>query len=199
MSSYLRTGPLRGSEPEASALIDATLNQAAHSGHGAAVTEAHWAAAVLYNGLGRYEQALAAAQQASSDPLDLYPSIWALPELVEAAARRGQPEIARKALERLVATTQPPGTDFRLGIEARSRALLSEGETAEHLYIEAIERLGRTRLRTELARAHLLYGEWLGSESRRFDAREQVRTAHDMFARIGMEAFSERARISGPS
>jgi tetratricopeptide (TPR) repeat protein len=135
---------LRGSEAEASALIGATLNQATDSGHGAAVDEAHWAAAVLYNGLGRYEQALTAAQQASSDPLDLYPSMWALPELVEAAARRGDAETARQALERLAATTQPSSTDFGIGIEARSRALLSEGETAERLYVEAIERLGRT-------------------------------------------------------
>lgn len=187
---------LRGSETEASALIGATLNQAAGSRHGAAVSEAHWAAAVLHNGLRRHEQALAAAQQASSDPLDLYPSMWALPELVEAAARCGHPELARKALERLSATTQPSRTDFGLGIEARSRALLSEGETAERLYAEAIERLGRTRLRPELARAHLLYGEWLRHESRPLDAREHVRTAHDLFAKVGMEAFAERARIA---
>ncbi len=119
---------LQGREAEASALIAGTLEHAGHFAQGAAVTHAHWATAVLHNGAGRYEQALTAAQQASSDPLDLYPSMWALPELVEAATRRGQAEIARNALARLAATTQPAGTDFGLGIEARSRALLNEGD-----------------------------------------------------------------------
>jgi DNA-binding CsgD family transcriptional regulator len=120
--------------------------------------------------------------------------MWALPELVEAAARGGDADLARDALERLAETTQPSGTDFALGIEARCRALMSEGEIAERLYQEAIERLGRTRLRPELARAHLLYGEWLRREGRRVDAREQLRTAHGMFTDMGMEAFAERAR-----
>ena len=120
--------------------------------------------------------------------------MWALPELVEAAVHAGDAELARDALERLAETTQPAGTDFALGIEARSRALLSDGAAADDLYREAIERLSRTRLRPELARAHLLYGEWLRREGRRVDAREQLRTAHDMFAAIGMEAFAERAR-----
>ena len=159
------------------------------------MTEAHRTAAILYNGLGRYEQALAAAQRASSDPLDLYPAMWALPELVDAAAHCGQPELARNALDRLVATTHPGGTDFGLGIEARSCALLSEGEAAERLYREAIDRLSRTRVRPELARAHLLYGEWLRREGRRIAAREQLRTAHEMLTAIGMAAFAERARI----
>ncbi len=185
---------LQGREAEAGALIGATLTQAQDTGLGVAVTEAHRSAAVLYNGLGRYEQALAAAEQASSDPLDLYPSMWALPELVEAAARCGQPEAAGLALERLAATTQPAATDFGLGIEARSRALLSEGEAAEGLYREAIERLGPSQLRPELARAHLLYGEWLRREGRRGDAREQLRAAYEMLDEIGMEAFAERAR-----
>ena len=121
-------------------------------------------------------------------------SVWALPELVEAATRAGDAELARDALERLAETTQPAGTDFALGIEARCRALLSDGAAADDLYREAIERLGRTRLRPELARAHLLYGEWLRREGRRVDAREQLRTAHDLFDAIGMEAFAERAR-----
>jgi ATP/maltotriose-dependent transcriptional regulator MalT len=118
----------------------------------------------------------------------------ALPELVEAAARAGDGEVAHNALERLTETTQPAGTDFALGIEARSRALLSDGETAQRLYRKAIDRLGRTPLRPELARAHLLYGEWLRRESRRVDARAQLRAAHDQFTSIGMEAFAERAR-----
>ncbi len=185
---------LRGREAEASQLIAAAVEQDGDPRRGVALTEAQWAAAVLYNGLGRYDQALASAQQASWDPLDLYPSMWALPELVEAAARSGKSEIAREALDRLERTTEPAGTDFGLGVEARCRALLSEGEAAEALYREAIERLERTHLRPELARAHLLYGEWLRREGRRRDAREQLRTAHEMLAEIGMEAFAERAR-----
>jgi DNA-binding CsgD family transcriptional regulator len=120
-------------------------------------------------------------------------SAWALPELVEAAARTGQAELAGHALERLAETTQHCGTDFTLGIEARCRALLSDGEAADELYREAIDRLSRTQLRPELARAYLLYGEWLRRQGRRIDAREQLRAAHDMLAAIGMEAFAERA------
>ena len=118
---------------------------------------------------------------------------WALAELIEAAARSGVPELAADALQRLSATACASGTDWALGVEARSRALLSEGETAETLYREAIDRLGRTRLRVELGRAHLLYGEWLRRENRRIDAREQLRTAHEMFAAMGADGFAERA------
>jgi len=120
--------------------------------------------------------------------------MWVLPELVEAAARAGDAQLARDALERLAETTEPCGTDFALGMEARCRALLREGGDADELYREAIERLGRTRMRTELARAHLLYGEWLRRENRRVDARNVLRTAHGMLVAIGMEAFAERAR-----
>jgi ATP/maltotriose-dependent transcriptional regulator MalT len=120
--------------------------------------------------------------------------MWALPELIEAAARTGDTGIAGDALTRLAQFTQAGGTDFGLGVEARCRALLSDGEAEESLYREAIDRLGRTRLRPELARAHLLYGEWLRRESRRADAREQLRTAHGMLAAMGAEAFAERAR-----
>ena len=155
---------------------------------------AQWAAAVLYNGLARYEEAASAARQAAGSTFDPWISMWALPELVEAAARVGDAELARDALARLAETTQPCGTDLALGIEARCRALLSDGAAADVLYREAIDRLGRTRLRPELARAHLLYGEWLRREGRRVDAREQLRTAHDMLAAIGMAAFAERAR-----
>jgi DNA-binding CsgD family transcriptional regulator len=126
---------------------------------------------------------------------ELVDSMWALPELVEAAVRRGETELARDALERLAESTQPSGTDFGLGIEARSRALLRDGAAADGLYREAIDRLGRTQLRPKRARAQLLYGEWLRRENRRVDAREQLRIAHDLFAAIGMEAFAERARI----
>jgi DNA-binding CsgD family transcriptional regulator len=121
-------------------------------------------------------------------------SMWALPELVEAAARCGNSQIAAEALERLAETTRPGGTDFGLGIEARSRALVSEGAAAEGLYREAIGRLGRTQLRPELARAHLLYGEWLRRAGRRTDAREQLREAYEMLTVMGAGGFAERAR-----
>jgi ATP/maltotriose-dependent transcriptional regulator MalT len=174
-------------------LIEATIQQAAPGGLGMAATNAHWAAALLYNGLARYQEAASAAQQATSNTFEPWISMWALPELVEAAARAGDTQLAREALERLAETTQPAGTEFALGIEARSRALLTNGDNADLLYREAIERLGRTQLRPELARAHLVYGEWLRRQGRRVDAREQLRTAHDLFAAIGMEAFAERA------
>ena len=159
-----------------------------------AATQAHWAAAVLYNGLARYEEAMSAAQQVTSEPYEPWVSTFALPELVEAAARAGHAGVARDALELLATVTQPCGNDVALGIEARCRALLSDGETADGLYREAIDRLGRTRLRPELARAHLVYGESLRRDGRRVDAREQLRTARDLFDAIGMEAFADRAR-----
>jgi DNA-binding CsgD family transcriptional regulator len=188
----LRLLALQGREAEASALIAATIEQAGE--RSITATNAHWAAALLYNGLGRYEEAAGSARQATSNTFEPWISIWALPELVEAAARAGDVELAREALQRLAETTQPSGTDWALGVEARSRALLSDSATAEELHLEAIDRLSRTQLRPELARAHLLYGEWLRREGRRSDAREQLRTAHHMFAAIGMEAFAERTR-----
>ena len=185
---------LRGHEAEAGPLIEATIAEATAGGQGIAVTYAHWAAAVLANGLGRYADALAAAEQASQDSPALYMAMWALPELIEAAARTGNTGVAHDALARLAETTQAGGTDFGLGMEARSRALVSEGETAEGCYREAIDRLGRIQLRPELARAHLLYGEWLRGEDRRRDARAELRTAYDLFTAMGIEAFAERAR-----
>ncbi len=182
----LRLLALQGREAEASALIEATIGQATAAGQGIALTCAHWAAAVLYNGLARYDDAASAARQAAANHFEPWVSTWALPELAEAAVRAGDSELARDALERLAETTRPCGTDFGLGIEARCRALLSNGEAADELYREAIDRLSRTRLRPELARAHLLYGEWLRREGRRADAREQLRTAHDMLSAIGM-------------
>jgi DNA-binding CsgD family transcriptional regulator len=163
-------------------------------GQGIGATNAQWSAAVLYNGLGRYDEAASAAQQAVSYPFVLYDAMWSLPELVEAAARAGQAELARHAVERLAETTTPSGTDFGLGIEARCRALVSDDSASDDLYREAIDRLSRTQLRPEVARAHLVYGEWLRREGRRVDAREQLRAAHEMCAVIGMEAFAERAR-----
>jgi tetratricopeptide (TPR) repeat protein len=162
-------------------------------GQGAAATYAHWVAAILRNGLGHYEEALAAARQASEDR-HVYVSAWILPELIEAAARSGNTHMASDALDRLAETTRASGTDSGLGMQARSRALLSDGETGEGLYREAIDRLGRTELRLELARAHLLYGEWLRRRRRRTDAREQLRVAHNMLEAMGAKGFAERAR-----
>ena len=150
--------------------------------------------AVLCNGLGRYEQAVAAALLAvGDDPEELFVDAFASPELVEAAHRTGDLELAHSALERVRAGTEFCVTDSARGIAARCRALLASGDTAEKEYRAAIDHLSRSRLRPDLARAYLLYGEWLRREGRRADAREQLRTAHHMLAEIGMEAFAERA------
>jgi DNA-binding CsgD family transcriptional regulator len=183
----------RGRESEAAPLLEATMAEALGGGQGIAVSWVRWATAILHNGLGRYADAAAAAELASEVPEYLVSGL-ALPDLVEAAARTGNTRLATGAVDRLAETTQPGGTDWGLGVEARSRALVSQGLAAEELYREAIDRLGRTRLRPDLARAHLLYGEWLRRENRRTDAREQLRTAYDQLSAIGMEAFAERAR-----
>ena len=186
-------GGLRGHEAEITPLIQATLAAAEAAGQGGAMTGAHWAAAVLHNGLGRYADALTAAERATRDAT-VFTSILVVPELVEAGARTGNTDVAAGALQRLAEATQPSGNDLALGVEARCRALLSHGKTAERLYHEAIDRLGRTQLRPDLARAHLLYGEWLRRQARRVDARQHLRTAYDMLTAIGMAAFAERAR-----
>jgi DNA-binding CsgD family transcriptional regulator len=185
----------RGREADLSKLTEASMNEMEARGEGTVLAVIRWASAVLYNGLSRYEEALAAAQEASAYPPELLFPTWALVELIESGARCAKPEPAAGALRRLSEHTQASGTDWALGIEARSRALLSVGEIAEALYREAVDRLERTRARAELARAHLLYGEWLRRERRRLDAREQLRTAHDLFSQFGMEAFGERARV----
>jgi DNA-binding CsgD family transcriptional regulator len=184
---------LGGREAEAEALIAATLARAVDLRQGMAQTYARWAASILYNGLGRYEYARDAAA-ASAMPGDLSSAMRSLPELVEAASRTGALDVAREAVERLTETTRPASTDYGLGVEARSRALVSEGEVAEELYRQAIDHLSRTRMRVDLGRSHLLYGEWLRRESRRKDAREQLRTAYRMFTDMGIEGFAERAR-----
>jgi DNA-binding CsgD family transcriptional regulator len=193
-SAELRLRSLQGREAEASALIAHAIELAAASAQEMAAVSAHWGAAVLYNGLARYEEALSAARQATSNPFEPMVSIFALPELVEAAVRAGDAELAHDALVRLAETTQACGNDAGVGIEVRCRALLSDGAAADELYREAVDRLSRTRVRPELARAHLLYGEWLRRDNRRAGARAQLRTAYDMFTAIGMEAFAERAR-----
>lgn len=190
----LALAAIRGREHEARTLIDRTISGATLYGQGLGVTVAHCHHAVLCNGLAKYEEAATAAQAAARHQEEFGAPRWALTELVEAATRSGAPELASDALERLSETTQASGTDWALGVEARSRALLSDGVAAESLYREAIERLGRTRVRVELARARLLYGEWLRRENRRLDAREQLGMAHEMLTRLGAEAFAERAR-----
>jgi ATP/maltotriose-dependent transcriptional regulator MalT len=182
-----------GHEDGVSELIEASMSGVVARGEGLGLSDIEWASAMLYNGLGRYEDARAAAQQVREYPHDPLFS-WVLPEFIEAAARGGRAEGADDALKRLAESTRASGTDWALGIEARSRALLSDGEAAEYLYREAIQRLGRTRIRFELARAHLLYGEWLRRERRRMDAREQLRRAHEMLSDMGAKAFAERAR-----
>jgi DNA-binding CsgD family transcriptional regulator len=184
----------QGRDARAEALIEATTKEVVARGEGIGLTVVELVTALLCNARRRYEDAQAAAQQASADQRELGASAWALVELIEAASRSGNVKLGADALGRLSESTGAGGTDWGLGIEARSRALLRDGEAAEFLYREAIERLGRTRIRGEHARAHLVYGEWLRRENRRVDAREQLRAAHDTFSRIGAEAFAERAR-----
>jgi DNA-binding CsgD family transcriptional regulator len=183
----------RGDEAETSSLIDMTMADVVARGEGMGVGISQFLTALLYNGLGRYAEALTAAEVACeyNDPGVL---AWALTEMIESAARSNQREAGMTALGRLSESTQASRTDWALGIEARSRALLSEDDAAEAFYREAVERLGRTRIRVELARAHLLYGEWLRRIGRRVDAREQLRTAHEMLSSMGAKGFAERAR-----
>lgn len=190
----LYLGGYRGREAEVARLADDTVRAATAAGQGNAVGFASLAKAVISNGRGRYREACAPAQDASADIPELVVPMWGLIELVEAAARSGEIELAQSAVDRLAERNDLSANDWGLGVEARSRALLAEGDAAEALYREAIARLERTRLRPELARAHLLYGEWLRRENRRVDARAQLRTALEMLTEIGMEAFAERAR-----
>jgi DNA-binding CsgD family transcriptional regulator len=166
--------------------------QAISRNGGVGIGVAQWAVALLENGLGHYEDALVAAEQAAEQREEVASTKWALVELIEAAARSGS-DAGADALSALTVMTQASGTEWALGLEARSRALLSQGGNAESLYREAIDRLRRTRLRAELARAHLVYGEWLRRERRRLDAREQLRTAHELLVEMNIEAFAERA------
>jgi ATP/maltotriose-dependent transcriptional regulator MalT len=191
-----RVGPMclavwQGRESEARTLIDAMISEAVAHGQGAAVMAAHTFDAVLCNGLGKYANALSAAEEAVT--FEFSPQ-WGLVELAEAAVRSGHHKKAADAADRLSEVTQASGTDWALGVEARCRALVTEGEKAEQFYREATERLARTRIRTDLARAQLLYGEWLRREGRRKDAREQLRAAYEAFSGFGAEAFAERSR-----
>src|SRR5690242_6772666 len=170
----------RGRPAEAVPLFTATMEDSAARGEGLAVQMANWAAAVLHNGLGRYAEALAVAEPAIEGTYSPLSTQLVLPELIEAAARTGRADLAREALGRLSAMTAIEGSDWAKGLEARSRALVSESREAERCYAEAVERLGRTPLRPDLARARLLYGEWLRRENRRLDARHQLHAAYDL-------------------
>jgi DNA-binding CsgD family transcriptional regulator len=183
----------RGRPAEAVPLFAATIEDAMARGEGLAVQLANWSVAVLHNGLGRYAEALAVAEPATEETYPPLSTQLVLPELIEAAVRTGRADLAREALGRLSAMTVE-GSDWAKGLEARSRALVSEGREAEQCYAEAVERLGRTQLRPDLARAHLLYGEWLRRENRRLDARHQLHAAYQLLDAIGAGAFAERAR-----
>ena len=191
----LALAAFRGQEAQAARLIQTAIDDVRRRGEGRALSLIGWADALLCNSLGRYEEALAAAQRVSEDSPAVQFTGWALVELVEAAVRSGVPERAAGALERLSRIARACGTDWALGAEARSRALVSDGAAAENLYREAIDRFGRTRLRVDLARAHLVYGEWLRRQRRRRDARDQLGRAHEIFDSIGAAAFAGRARI----
>ena len=184
----------QGRPTEASPLIAAAVADSAARGEGQGVAVANGSDAILQNGLGQYADAMTAAERAADELYYTNIAGRALAEMVEAAARTGETDVASDALRRLEAATNIGGSDWASGIAARSRALVNEGEVAEQCYTEAIERLGRTPLRTELARARLVYGEWLRRQSRRVDAREQLRAAYDMFTAMGAEGFAERAR-----
>jgi DNA-binding CsgD family transcriptional regulator len=198
-SSLLPYGALvlaawRGREAHALSLIEATVDEAMSRGEGLGLTVTAWAKALLWNSLGRYDDALAAAEQGCEYSSELAPSSWAVcVELVESATRSGNTERAEKAIHQLSESARTAGTAWALGIETRSRALVRDGAAAEALYREAIDHLGRTSIKAELARAHLLYGEWLIRKRRRSDARDQLHTAHRMFASMGMDAFTLRA------
>jgi DNA-binding CsgD family transcriptional regulator len=184
----------RGREREARDRIEAAMDDVVSRGEGIGVTNAQWSKALLLNGLERFPEAAVAARQSAEQPRELASANWGLSELVEAAARSEQPELAADAFARLEVMTNAAGTDWALGTQARAHALLTDGDAAERLYREALERFGRTRQRAELARSRLLYGEWLRRSRRRVDAREQLRAAHELFAAIRAEAFAERAR-----
>jgi len=185
-----RLAAARGDQAPAQALLESGRQNATERGEGSAVGGTFWLTALLHNGHGHYGEALAAARQACEHE-DVMAYGWALVELVEAAVRSGQPDEAAAALDRLSERTQASGTEWALGVEARSRALLSDDEAR---YRESVERLARSRAAVELARSRLLYGEWLRRENRRVDAREQLRAAHEMFSDMGAAAFAERAR-----
>jgi DNA-binding CsgD family transcriptional regulator len=183
----------RGQARQARELIEVTLREVRSRGEGVGVAICEYSHAVLGNGLGEYDEALAAARRACEDPQEMVAHNWGLTELIESAARTGRTDLATDALDRLASKARASGTDWALGVEARSRALLSDGDDADMRFREAIAHLGRTRVRAELGRAHLLYGEWLRRANRRVDARDQLSIAYEMLSAMGIEGFAERA------
>jgi DNA-binding NarL/FixJ family response regulator len=177
----------QGRTAAAESLFAATIADAMARGEGLAVHLANWAAAVLRNGLGRYAEALAGAEAAAAESYRSVSTQWVLPELIEAAVRTRRAGVARDALDRLSAMTAIEGSDWAKGLEARSRALVSEGREAEQCYAEAVERLGRTPLRPEAARSHLLFGEWLRRENRRTEARHQLTSQEEHIVRLARD------------
>jgi DNA-binding CsgD family transcriptional regulator len=186
----------RGREADLTRLIEQTIPETVPRGEELVIATCQWVTALLHNGLGQYDRAFASGRRVLEPARKLDPTInLVLAEVIEAGARAGETEVANDALAQLADTTGASATDYGLGIEARCRALLSGPETAEPLYQEAIARLGRTPLRPELARANLLYGEWLRRESRRVEARAPLRVAAEEFTSMGITAFAQRARI----
>ncbi len=185
---------MRGREAEARQFFERARAEVIGRGEGAGLSFIDWAESVLYNGLGRYAEALAAARRVVAHT-ELVSENWAMPELIEAAVRVGALELAAETDLRLTDRSRASGTEWALGIAARSHALLVDDGHADELYVEAIERLAATGVAVDLARAHLLYGEWLRRQRRRVDARNELQIAHEMFTRFGMEAFAERARV----
>ncbi|WP_342745703.1 LuxR C-terminal-related transcriptional regulator [Asanoa hainanensis] len=183
----------RGDQPETAKLTEVGVQDAFPRGEGSALVLTEYSSAVLNNGLGRWAIALAAARRASNGD-KLVARSWALAELVESAARLEEWDVGAEALRQLTERTQASGTSWALGTEARARALLSQGPEADRLYRTAVEQLSECRMNAHLARAHLVYGEWLRRENRRVDARDQLRRAHDLFVHMGAAAFAERAR-----
>jgi DNA-binding CsgD family transcriptional regulator len=184
---------MRGREVEATQFIATARAEVTARGEGAGIAFMDWAESVLYNGLGRYKDALAAARRVF-DHSQLVELNWAIPELIEAAVRVGDFALAAEGDRLLSERTAASGTDWALGVAARSHALIVNADPND-LYSEAIERLARTRMAVDLARSHLLYGEWLRRKQRQRDAREHLRTAHELFAEFGIEAFARRAQI----
>ncbi|MFI6058322.1 ATP-binding protein [Streptomyces sp. NPDC051286] len=184
----------RGQVRECQELVAATLGEARARGEGIGVAICEYARAVLYNSLGQYDEAFKAALSACADPTEMVAHNWGMPELIESAVRTGNTDLAELTLDRLTAKAQACRTDWALGIESRSRALLSNGEAAEREFAGALKHLGQAHVHGELARAHLLYGEWLRRENRRVDARRELTIAYDMFADMGMERFADRTR-----
>jgi DNA-binding CsgD family transcriptional regulator len=190
----LALAAVQGDESAVSALVEAVAPEVTERGEGAGMTAVGMANALLFLGLGRYQEAVLAAQMATASPGTIGTPPWAIAELIEAAVRTGKTDLAADAYERFAEMTDASGSDWALGHQARARALLSNSAEADDPYREAIDRLQRTGMHICLARAHLLYGEWLRRERRRTDAREQLRTAFDMLDSMGVAAFAERAR-----